>query len=83
MFFAEVHCMKYKIRWENNNFHDMDTLRRCIQCSFGPKDDEKAAFSWINECTHPLNDPRKLLARCKGETGLEACLGSGLSNSSA
>ena len=25
-FFAEVHCMKYRIRWENKNFDDMGTL---------------------------------------------------------
>ena len=24
--FAEVHCMKYRIRWENKNFDDMGTL---------------------------------------------------------
>ena len=25
MFFADVHCMKCRIRWENTNFDDMGT----------------------------------------------------------
>ena len=25
-FFADVHCMKCRIRWENKNFDDMGTL---------------------------------------------------------
>ena len=25
-FYAEVHCMKYRIRWENKNVDDMGTL---------------------------------------------------------
>ena len=28
IFFADVHCMKYKIRWENKKFVDMGTLIR-------------------------------------------------------
>ena len=27
-FFADVHCVKCRIRWENKDFPDMGTLRR-------------------------------------------------------
>ena len=30
-FLAEVHCMKYRIRWENKNFDDMGTLSSSMQ----------------------------------------------------
>ena len=30
-FFTEVHCMKYRIRWEDKNFDDMGTLTKGLQ----------------------------------------------------
>ena len=30
IFFAEVHCMKYRIRWGNKNFDDMGTLSNTL-----------------------------------------------------